>query len=110
MKFRGGFVSNSSSCAFILMGVQVKGELLKKFNAFTDAEKDDLSDVGYRGLSYRYVETGSEGMPLLGVYHSLDTDDAESLMTLDVEKEVNKVKEVLGEDSDVKVYYGIRRC
>lgn len=108
MKIRNSFVSNSSSCSFILVGFS-KDDLSETFiKRIEEKYEDGLFDfaiengVGYYGeeelLGYTLAEGGSDGDPMSENEFSISDliDKVDKLSTL-FEISTSKIKLITGE-------------
>lgn len=104
MKIRTGFVSNSSTTAFILVGIKVNAKQVEKLNKIMEErEKEDYNLPG--GLDF-LTEEG-----LLG--SSVDIGDEDDIFEVDdslLDKKIvaKEIKKVLGIKVTPKMYAGIR--
>lgn len=90
MKKRMGFVSNSSSSSFCLIGVR------RKLEDFKD------EDFGIKGKHYGgkiFVMTSAEGGEGINATFSITKEDAERLVKLEFETDFYEIIEDLSEDS-----------
>ena len=93
MKIRSGFVSNSSSSSFIVLGVYSND----------DAEIEGLDSVYIEGNEYEYAK----GIVLA------DTEyfDEIGIEDLNISEKIEEVSNLLGIDkSEIKLIYGSRPC
>lgn len=108
MKIRNGFVSNSSSSSFVLMGVEVNEiskELLEKIR---DDQPDRLC-----------VLDGSEGglkesQCAVGLFLAIHSDDYSEPESISVDKALKDLKDALVKvglpTEDIKIFSGTRCC
>ena len=91
MKIRQGFVSNSSSSSFIVLGVYSND----------DAEIEGLDSVYIESSEYEYAK----GIVLA------DTEYFEDIEDFNIVEKIEEVSNLLGIDkSEVKLIYGSRPC
>ena len=98
MKIREGFVSNSSSSSFVLLGIKRTTQDINSWNDLI--EKYDLQEV--------YDEN-------IAGFHYFSSDDCgeveETQVSLaDVQKSIDKLKQIFGEDADIKWFSGMEAC
>uniref|UniRef100_A0A6H2A5R3 Uncharacterized protein n=1 Tax=viral metagenome TaxID=1070528 RepID=A0A6H2A5R3_9ZZZZ len=127
MKTRAGFVSNSSTASFLIMGVQLNlsiSELAEKIRdgLFPDMQMDE--DKGGWNIIDRFTEetplsvVGLDGDPIIGKLLIYSHDDDYSVKELeltmtDLSKQAEETKEVLdklGITDEVKIYSGTESC
>ena len=132
MKSRSGFVSNSSTSSFIIIGIKLKDELTTKnildimnranfkskvkqgITYFEDDLKEELyhnfpAQTGLRLLDG--PEDGVEGIIIGYVVEDSGCDsilDSGSISIKDIKEKESKLKYMFNSDEDVKVYYGSR--
>ena len=87
MKLRAGFVSNSSSSSFLLVGIRA------------DETKLSLDEIEALGL-----ETANNG-ELVGVHHYIGEYETEAFSFADLAKDAQKVRDALGVEP--RVYSGM---
>jgi hypothetical protein len=122
MKIRSGFVSNSSSSSFVMIGVQLNSEqedVLKKYveenteyENFWDFvyESDDFKletsgEGDYEGVYGIYLASGSE-------YEFPATDISFSKLNEYADKVVNELDKfgIMVDEEEVMVYTGTKMC
>jgi len=127
MKTRAGFVSNSSTASFLIMGVQLNlsiSELAKKIRdrLFPDMKVDEGEAGG--DIIDRFTEetplsvVGWEGDPIIGKLLIYSQDDDFSVKELELtmanlSKQAEETREVLtklGITDEVKIYSGTESC
>jgi len=91
MKIRNGFVSNSSSSSFIVLGVYSND----------DTEIEGLDSVYIETSKYEYAK---------GIVIA-DTDEFYDIEDFDISGKIEEVSNLLGIDkSEIKLIYGSRPC
>jgi hypothetical protein len=114
MKIRNGFVSNSSTSSFLIVGI--KGKIKKEKNddyeawekLFTDIKLDYLPNEGpwYFGrvIFDNPDDSGSEGV------QEVDTVKVTKSLKKLLEEHISVLSEYIDSDFKVKVYAGTRSC
>ena len=115
MKSRSGFVSNSSSCSFILLGVHLDKDQLEKLK--TDLGNDYWEKLEELDIDYIYDDE-TDGCWMGDHLADFSDEDYESgsISAKDLEnnERTKKVQELLTEHSitanELKLFYGLRSC
>ena len=108
MKIRFGFVSNSSSTAFVLCGVKLTDKQFKELTKVAEAAEYD-TDKLWDGLRVLFEER------MFGVLKDIDDDYSGGVVELgavkgmDADKVSQKIEKVLGVKVDARIFMG-RRC
>jgi len=95
MKIRNGFVSNSSSSSFVVLGVKYS--------------KSDAADLANKHKLHMIDDAD-----IIGIHYFSASDDGdidESTMTPeDIKKDFDKLKAIFGEDAEIKWFSGMDYC
>ena len=92
MKIRNGFVSNSSSSSFVMVGVRV--------SALSDDDIKKLEDGGCWQDNYEYpVAVGKKWRG--------DEYETESMSIAEISSASDEIKKILGRDVDVELFFGM---
>jgi hypothetical protein len=102
MKIRSGFVSNSSSSSFVILGVKYEATLDDDWSDVWNWKSGDLRTVCDDGVYYRGLVLGESDCDFMeyGEYSRTEISNA-----------AQAIAEELGVTmDDVKIYVGTRRC
>jgi hypothetical protein len=120
MKIRSGFVSNSSSSSFVLIGCEVnKKELQKIQEKLVGREKVDSNDYAWEDDAYEAIEDagwlydGERDKPIIGKILTEQADDGDyledaSFSIKKIQDLADEVKEKIGKEP--KLFMGTRAC
>jgi hypothetical protein len=108
MKIRNGFVSNSSSSSFVLIGLQVSSDEVEK--AYPTTEDDDSSDQLYQDEAFDSIYDDYSEVYYVGKLIA-DSDDIFEVpldeLTKDEDKKVEAALKKFNKDQkQVKLYGG----
>jgi hypothetical protein len=117
MKIRNGFVSNSSTSSFVLVGVKANKENQKKLEEKYPKQKDELDEDDGDG-DFCYHERLDEeydihylndeyGTDKIGVLLGYGEDSSFELSQKEVNEAFDKVKGVFGENCEPKLFSGV---
>ena len=92
MKIRNGFVSNSSSSSFLVVGVEASKLTEEQINKALDSGLEECGNTEYR--------------PLIGIQRYISEGDTESFPVALIIAAEHTVRSVLGDEIDIKVFVG----
>lgn len=109
-KIRAGFVSNSSSSSFVILGLKVTEEMLSEFNE--KSEKTWKTIIKERFPKVCFIDADSVGTDLLGIYiHSeLEESDIRETDIIELIEILQNLKTDMSIDSEIKLYSGSEYC
>ena len=122
MKVRMGFVSNSSSSSFMMIGAEVKPSIkwmkgvMKGLGEEYDGDEEELEDMFREvldGIDYVWASGDEDGVgdkDIVGIRYDIDEEEGSNVMSMnDICKDVKKVSKVFGISEDkIKIYTGVR--
>lgn len=117
-KIRSGFVSNSSSSSFIIIGAtltkKLQDKLVKKFNISKEDVVDDIASVleEKTNLDVLFTSDTHDGAYTIGK-HLVSGDEYlkdGNMSAEEIIKNITNIKKIIGEDADVKLMYGTCPC
>ena len=106
-KIRNGFVSNSSSCSFVIIGVKMSNtDIMEKFNI---GEDDDFYDC-LEDTDFDFVNLDDDYIIGKKIAYGSDYEITGSDYSFDELKQISEeIKEKLS-SNDVKLYTGSEMC
>jgi|ERR1035437_422888 hypothetical protein len=117
MKIRSGFISNSSSSSFVIVGATLTKQLEKKLIdqlelSQREIDEEGISEIlGYKsGLDVLHTGGSAINCYSIGklIADGLDDMDVESMSMTELMNHIKKVKKILGDEEDIKLIYGCR--
>ena len=106
MKIRSGFVSNSSTSSFLLIGFEATQKQIDEY-----IRKYEEREDGYCGFDED--ENGValvEEQKLIGVKFSIEEYDTDSISFKDAEKYAKLLRKLYGKNTKIRVYAGTEQC
>lgn len=125
MKIRSGFVSNSSSSSFVLMGFEYSEKDLLKKIGYVSEDEDDWDDKFQaieeylRKLSKKYrdisiLRSGECGLKtdVIGIMINTDLEESSTVISsvTAFTENVNNIMTEFGVEKEIKIYSGSRYC
>jgi hypothetical protein len=116
MKIHSGFISNSSSSSFIIVGTLLTEKLEKQLINQFDLLQEDIDEMGIAAIleddekfGLRVLYTSDSSLTIGKVIDNGGEHLKNGALTIEeLTEHVNHVKKVLGEDAPVKLIYGTR--
>lgn len=106
MKIRNGFVSNSSSSSFMIIGAKVN---------FTQKEQDkyyEEDEIPSRFKGLDCLDVDGDGFYVGKLIFDISSNDGEEIKTGDISiEDIEEIsKKMPKEYKKIKIYYGTRAC
>lgn len=107
MKIRNGFVSNSSTSIFILVGFKATAKQIAEYRAKEEASKKGYFNDGEDENGVSCID--EEGENLLGFYTSVDDYGVGDIGIEDISEQAARLRKIYGDRVKVRLYAGTRQ-